>query len=127
MNEKVKQAFQTIKDNLEEYEIAEDDFNFRHIKTGKYICEEELSIVETALNQAKEQETELNELKDLQEFARIIVDKDVEMPVLMTLFRHKKLTLDNYNHNCMGCGLEKYELTQEEFDLVKKVVEKYGN
>ena len=67
----------------------------------------------------------LEKAKQEREALKIIIGKDINIPMLMTMFRHNKLTVENYNINC-SLGLEQYKLTQAEFDLVKKVVEKYG-
>ena len=67
---------------------------------------------------AKEQENELNELR---EFARIVSEKSVDMLIL----KQANKNIDYETSVFMPYSLNR-KLTQAEFDLVKKVVEKYG-
>lgn len=131
MNEKVKQAVERLRE-LDLYDLHSED-----IKT-----------IETALNKAedyeiqntifKEPEKELiaeqhrlfdlakeqeNELKELKRFAEVVIKKQVRMHWL------KGSCLERYNRD-IKYNFEDYAsdymLTQAEFELVKKVVEKYG-
>lgn len=66
---------------------------------------------------AKEQE---NELKELREFARIVLTKGIDAPLIK---EYPNITYVDYN---MKSRFELGTYTKAEFDLVKKVVEKYG-
>lgn len=64
----------------------------------------------------------LLELKELQEFAKIVFGKELDLDMIKILQNHNKLRLDSYN----VYYAEEHKLTQNEFDLIKNVVEKYG-
>lgn len=147
MNEEIKKAKELIegqiscaKDDLQHYTMV--DFDSAKAKQSEFDLRD-LNIVKSALNQAEENEIQNKILKEHQKelikvqhelfdiakenenALKIIIEKDINMPLLMTMFRHNTLTLENYNINC-SLGLEQYKITQDEFDLIKKVVEKYG-
>lgn len=119
MNEKVKEALETLK-----------QLDYYHLHS------EGLKVIETALNKVedyeiqntifKEHEKELiaeqhrlfDLAKEQEEALKIIIEKSVD------IFQIKYwLKAEDYNDGFS----EDHQLTQAEFDLVKKVVEKYGN
>lgn len=115
MNEKVKLTEDYVKNLLEKMPIEQ-----RENYLIKCVVDAEENKVELIAEQhrlfdlAKEQEKELNELR---EFARIAVEKSVS--ILSTKYY---TNVDDYN-----LGLNKdQELNKAEYDFVKKVVEKYG-
>lgn len=73
----------------------------------------------------KENKTQENELKKLKEFARIVSQKQVDIAMLKGLDNEKQYNA-KIRINCNFHNYDIYMLTQAEFDLVKKVVEKYG-
>lgn len=74
-----------------------------------------LSYIETALNQAEENETELKELK---EFVKIVLSKGIDAPLIK---EYPNITYVDYN---MKSRFALGNYTKAEFYLVKKVVEK---
>lgn len=101
MNEKVKQAL----------EIAETLCELTPTKQEK-------DLIVSALKKAEENE---NELKELKEFARIVLSKGIDAPLIK---EYPNITYVDYN---MKSRFALGNYTKAEFDLVKKVVENYGN
>ena len=136
MNEKVKQALdlQKAKNLLDIVEVSMHDYAKDNFTTADNIAikgiREELAKAEDYEIQnkiLKEHEKELiaeqhrlfDLAKEQEEALKIIVDKMIDMHDLMYVNFVK-----NYNNKTHYCGVE--NLTEAEFDLVKKVVEKYG-
>ena len=134
MNEKITAVLRQVADKIDEVknvDFKQEVEDIEYDLLGNQSYPRKSGIVDRLQDSFDELQDTIDdqekELSELQEFARIVSKKDLDIPVLMTLFRHNKLTLENYNQNCCGRGLKQYELTQAEFNLVKKVVEKYGN
>lgn len=104
MNEKIKKALEQIKGILNE------ELTFKEDVKGL------IEPVETALNQAEEKEKALN----------IICTKYVGLSYL-----YYSENVEDYNNTLpfrfKPSVQESVALTKEEFDLLKKVVKKYGN
>lgn len=125
MNEKVKQVLKDIQIFFKQAEI---DKRYDKQLTDHFLnCH---NIVENALKQAEENEKELiaeqhrlfdlakeqeNELNELKEFVKLVIGEFVDVDCAKDCD-----TYDEYV-SCYG-----RELTEAHFNLVKKVVEKYG-
>lgn len=141
MNEKVKQALENVKNIKVGTMVLNDLFG------------QDLKVIETALEHyeiqntiLKEHEKELiaeqhrlfdlakeqeNELKELKEFTRIVFNKNVflwGMAYRKNEAKNYKPTYEYYKNNCgyFHSGYKFELMTETEFELVKKVVEKYG-
>lgn len=135
---------------IEEYANVDETFqNIKNIKVGSMTLNDlfgqDLKVIETALNDYEEDKKELiaeqhrlfdlakeqeNELKELREFARIVVEKSVDIDILKSYIHCDKLNGKDFDYNKYKTYnyaiFSKQKLKQTEFDLIKKVVEKYG-
>ena len=104
-------------DNMEELIKGKDEYIAKLCCDRAELKEHEKELIaeqHRLFDLAKEQETEL---KELREFAKIVSDKRIDM----SLFRDYDLDIYEYNNDYVE---DEFTLTQKEFDLVKKVVEK---
>ena len=108
MNEVIKEAKESLKSIHTDIEEGMDK-KFIDIDFG-LILNTLIKPIGTALNQADETDRAL----------KIIISKCVDIWVF---YRFKDITLKMYN----DCARDSYrKLTQEEFDLVKRMVNEYG-
>lgn len=116
MNEKVKQALESLEKLIEDISI---DSGYSYpalyadIRTALYDFEEDKKEL------IAEQHRLFDLAKEQEEALKLIVKKGV----VVGMCELKEVGLKEYND---FIGSKELELTQAEFDLVKKVVEKYG-
>lgn len=110
----LKAELKKIKDILAEYDFELKDFREACLLLRQWRSENLCWI---------DYEEQKIKLKELKEFARIVIEKDVKPSFI------KRNSLGTYNNHIEWNYEEQadnYMLTQTEFELVKKVVEKYG-
>ena len=137
------EAFAKVKDRLEIWDCGEES-NWEEYGTGYYECEEELGIIETALKDYQSHENVLNEygftiadfreacflLKQFRESGfldvekkdkalKIIIKKKVNVLMFVCYANSGKNGFKMYNQAMEN---EEWQLTQEEYDLLKEVL-----
>lgn len=105
MNENFKKALETI-----EHALVFDNEDIGNALSN-------LELVKKTIDNYEEEKIELNELK---EFMRIVLSKGIDAPLIK---EHPNITYVDYN---MKSRFALGNYTKAEFDLIKKVVEKYG-
>lgn len=125
MSEKITAALRQVADKIDElrdvnFKQEPEDIEYDLLGNQSYprksgIVDRLQDSFDELQNTIDDQEKELVELK---EFAKLISDKRVDM----SLFRDYDLDIYEYNTDYVE---DVFRLTQKEFDLIKKVVEKY--